>query len=285
MILEPMNLDKTLSCGQVFRWKKGGDGWEGVIDGKDVILRQSGCDIEAKGIDEDRLARFIRADDDLDNIYQDIMVNCGDERMSLILSEQRGLRLVRQDPWECSASYILATYVHIPRIEQMIARVCEAYGDLLPSGRRAFPRPDQIVSDPQAARSCGLGFRCDRFLEFARLVDRGEVDLEGLRAASYEECKKELKKLPGVGDKVADCIALFSLDHLDAFPVDVRIMKSMEHLWGIAGSYRKVNQASRMLFGEYAGYAQESIYLFMQGRTRKLTPSGTQGLGTRRKAP
>lgn len=285
MMLDPLDLDKTLSCGQVFRWKKTGDRWEGVVDGKDVTLRQEGCGVIATGIGEERLARYLRADDDLDMIGQDIMVSCGDERMSLILSQQRGLRLVRQDPWECSASYILATYVHIPRIEQMISRVCEAYGDPLPSGRRTFPRPDQIVADPSAARSCGLGFRCERFVNFAGLVDKGEIDLEGLKKVPYEECVKELKKLPGVGDKVADCIALFSLDHLEAFPVDVRIMKSMEHLWGITGSYRKVNCESRLFFGNYAGYAQECIFLFMQGKTRQIRPSGTPGPGRRRKAP
>lgn len=285
MMLEPLNLDKTLSCGQVFRWRKIGDRWEGVVEGRDITLQQSGCEVKATGIGEERLAKYLRADDDLDRICQDIMVNCGDERMPLILSQQRGLRLVRQDPWECSASYILATYVHIPRIEQMIDNVCEAYGDLLPSGKRTFPRPDQIAADPVAARSCGLGFRCERFVEFARLVDKGEVDLEGLRKVPYEECVKELKKLPGVGDKVADCIALFSLDHLEAFPVDVRIMKSMEHLWGISGNYRKVNHDGRLLFGDYAGYAQECIYLFMQGKTRQIRSSGTQGQGRRRKAP
>ncbi|OPY33834.1 MAG: 3-methyl-adenine DNA glycosylase II [Methanomassiliicoccales archaeon PtaU1.Bin124] len=272
MRLEPFDLDKTLSCGQVFRWRKRGEWWEGIVDGKDVRVRQTAHGVKADGMSDDRLRRYFRADDDLDCICQDIMVNCGDERMSLILSDQRGLRLVRQDPWECCASYILATYVHIPRIEQMIDRVCTAYGDPLPSGRYAFPRPEQIAANPDAARSCGLGFRCDRFLAFSKMVDRGEVDLNGIGELPYEECVKELRSLPGIGEKVADCVALFSMDHLEAFPVDVRIKKSMEHFWGITGSYKRVNRDSRMLFGPYAGYAQECIYLFMQGKTRNIRP-------------
>ena len=218
MRVEPFNLDKTLSCGQVFRWRKNGDRWVGVVGARDVSVRQIGCDIEISGMTEDQARRYLRLDDDLDHIYQDIMVSCGDERMSLILSQSRGLRLVRQDPWECCASYILATYVHIPRIEQMIDRVCSSYGELLPSGRHAFPRPEQIMADPDAARSCGLGFRCDRFLQFARMVHDGEVDLPGIARLPYEECVRELKTLPGIGDKVADCVALFSMDHLEAFP-------------------------------------------------------------------
>lgn len=272
MMLDPFDLDKTLSCGQVFRWRKVGEEWHGIISGREVTLRQEGCDLKAQGIEEDLLASYFRADDDLEEMCQDIMVSCGDERMGMMLRDQWGLRLVRQDPWECCASYILATFVHIPRIEQMIDKVCRTYGDRLEGGGYSFPRPEQISARPEAARACGLGFRCERFVEFARMVDNGEADLDGLKCLPYEECVKELRALPGIGDKVADCVALFSLGHLDAFPVDVRIKKSVKHLWGIEGNYRRVNRDCRRLFGQYAGYAQECIYLFMQGKTRRLTP-------------
>jgi N-glycosylase/DNA lyase len=269
MRLDPLDLDRTLSCGQVFRWRKEGDWWAGVVQGKEVRLRQRGCEVDLEGdMEEGAMANYLRADDDLDEIYQDIMISSGSERMMGILHGQRGLRLVRQDPWECSASFILATFVHIPRIEQMIERICRTYGDRLPGGRHAFPRPEQIVRDPEAAKGCGLGFRCERLVQFARMVDSGEVDLPSLKELPYEDCIKELKTLPGIGDKVADCIALFSLDHLEAFPVDVRIMRSMDQLFGMEGNYRKVSADSRALFGRYAGYAQEYIYLAMQRKAR-----------------
>lgn len=269
MRLDPFDLDRTLSCGQVFRWRREGDWWAGVVRGKEVRLRQRGCEIDIDGtIDEGELANYLRAEDDLDEIYQDIMISSGSERMMGILLGQRGLRLVRQDPWECSASFILATFVHIPRIEQMIDKICLTYGDRLPGGRNAFPRPEQIVRDPDGAKSCGLGFRCERFVQFARMVDSGAVDFQSLREMPYDDCVKELKKFPGIGDKVADCIALFALDHLEAFPVDVRIMRSMDHLFGLQGNYRRVSADSRALFGRYAGYAQEYIYLAMQRKNR-----------------
>ncbi|QLH74923.1 MAG: DNA-3-methyladenine glycosylase 2 family protein [Methanomassiliicoccales archaeon] len=271
MMFKDLDLDRTLSCGQVFRWKKEGDRWSGFIGGRPVTLRQRGCDIEVIGrVTEDEVLKYFRADDDLDEIYQDIMVNCGDERMTVILNGNRGLRIVRQDPWECAASYVLATFVHIPRIERMIANLCSAYGEEVEEGVMSFPGPESIASDPEVARSCGLGFRCERFVEFAKLVTKGDVDFDALREMEYDRCIKELVKLPGIGDKVADCIALFSLDHLEAFPVDVRIKKSMKHLWGIQGSYRSVSSRSRQLFGRYAGYAQEYIYLHMRERTRRL---------------
>jgi N-glycosylase/DNA lyase len=271
MIIEDLDIDRTLSCGQVFRWTKEGEWWKGFIGNRPVKLRQKRCELEVSGnVTEDDVRTYFRTEDDLSYIFQDIMISSGDETMSMILNGNRGLRLVRQDPWECSASYILATFVHIPRIELMIGNVCRTYGEELGNGTFAFPRPDSIAGDPEKARACGLGFRCERFVEFAKMVDREKVDFDALREIDYERCVKELVALPGIGEKVADCISLFALDHLEAFPVDVRIKKSMKHLFGIDGSNRAVNAQSRMLFGKYAGYAQEYIYLHMRNRTRTL---------------
>jgi len=269
MIVEDLDIDRTLSCGQVFRWRKEGDIWSGFIGNRPVRLRQKGCELDVSGdVSEEEVGRYFRADDDLGEIFQDIMISCGDETVSMILNGHRGLRLVRQDPWECCASYILATFVHIPRIEMMIGNICRAYGEDLGNGIYSFPTPDKIVCDPEKAGSCRLGFRAERFVEFARLVDKGEVDFQALREMEYERCVKELVKLPGIGEKVADCVSLFSLDHLEAFPVDVWIKKSMERLFGIDGNYRTVNAQSRLFFGKYAGYAQEYIYLHMRSKEK-----------------
>lgn len=269
MRIEPFHLDKTLSCGQVFRWRKEGDRWRGFIGNRPVCLRQCGCELEWEGrVSEADLSRYLRCDDDLDRIYQDIMVSCGDERVAALLRDHRGLRLVRQDPWECSASFILATFVHIPRIEQMIEKVCRTFGTEVSEGAYAFPSPEQVLERPHEARGCGLGFRCDRFVSLARSVHDGALDFEALRRMSYQRCLSELKRCDGIGDKVADCIALFSLDHLEAFPVDVRIGKAMERMYGVTGSYKKVSEAGRLLFGKYAGYAQEYIFMAAQRRAQ-----------------
>jgi N-glycosylase/DNA lyase len=150
----------------------------------------------------------------------------------------------------------------------MIENVCRTFGDRLPGGRYSFPRPDQIAEGRESAQTCGLGFRCGRFVEFARMVERGEIDLGSLRKVDYGECIKELKSYPGIGDKVADCVAVFSLDHMEAFPVDVRIKKAMEEMYGVSGTYRHVNKFGRDYFGRYAGYAQEYIYYSFQRTNR-----------------
>lgn len=251
-----LDLDHTLGCGQVFRWRKDGGEWKGVVDGRLVRLRQEGERVRVSGMSEARFARYFREDDDLEAVYRELG---RDERLSSYFRSYRGLRLIRQDPWECMASYVLATNANIPRIQGMIERVCRTFGTEM-DGYFTFPTPGQLLDRCERADGCGLGYRNKRFIELARLAYREEIDFSRLMAMGYEDCARELVKLPGVGPKVADCVSVFSLEHLEAFPVDVRIRKAMAELYGMEGSYRQVNALSRERFGRWAGYAQEYIY-------------------------
>lgn len=258
MDLGRIDLEHTLSCGQAFRWRRSGEGWKGVVDGRVVILRQRGrrIDVETE-LPNPVIESYFRADDDYEAIIKEI------SKESYVASLARrfpGLRLLRQDPWECSASYILATFSNIPRIRGMIERICALYGEEIEPGLHAFPRPKAIAENGGRAETCGLGFRCKRFVEYARRVEGGEVDFEGLRASGYAEAHRSLVRLEGIGDKVADCIAVFSLDHLEAFPIDVRIARTLKERYGVEGSYAKVGVFAREHFGPYAGYSQEFIY-------------------------
>jgi N-glycosylase/DNA lyase len=257
-MLPMVDLDLTLGCGQVFRWFKEGEWWSGVVDDREVHLRTHGRRIDVQGeISKDRLRDYFRAGDALDSIYAEI---ARDDLMRDLASRFKGLRLIRQDPWECSLSYLLATNANFPRIQKMVDTVCRTFGPLLPGGRHAFPSPSNILDGEEKALKCGLGYRCGRMVEFARNVEEGRLDFEALVEMSYAECISYLKGFEGIGDKVADCIALFCLDHLEAFPVDVRIRRVMDRVYGIKGSYKVVRECGQRYFGRYAGYAQELLY-------------------------
>lgn len=251
-----LDLDHTLGCGQVFRWRKEGEAWRGVVDGRLVTLVQKGRSVSVRGMSDERFERYFRADDDLEGIYRTL----GDDAyLASCFRRYRGLRLVRQDPWECIASYVLATNANIPRIQGMIERVCRTFGTEM-DGYFTFPTPEQLLDGCERLGGCGLGYRQGRFLELARSAYREEIDFRGLTLMGYEDCVRELMRLPGVGPKVADCVSVFSLEHLEAFPVDVRIRKAVAELYGMRGGYRKVSEMARKRFGRYAGYAQEYIY-------------------------
>ncbi|MEM0449930.1 MAG: DNA glycosylase [Methanomassiliicoccales archaeon] len=276
MDLGIIDLEHTLSCGQAFRWWKRGESWEGVIGSSLVRLTQKGNEIEVESdLSDKELERYFRADDDYESIIKDIS---REPYVAALARRYRGLRLLRQDPWECSASYILATFSNIPRIKGMIEKVCTLYGKEIAPGIMSFPRPEDILRDEAAAERCGLGFRCHRFLQFARQVSQGEVDFDCLRGLSYESSHRALVALEGIGDKVADCIALFSLDHLEAFPIDVRISRVLKDRYGMCGSYARLSREARGRFGPYAGYAQEFIYYAEDKKNRQrsvLNPSGS----------
>ena len=269
MDLGEINLDHTLSCGQAFRWRKLEGRWHGIVAGEQIVLEQMGDEIEVRTSLPDRAVRdYFRCDDDTEEIFAEIG---RDGYIAKLLRRYRGLRLLRQDPWECSASYILATYANVPRIIQMVERVCRTFGTKLPEEGYSFPSPDQILRKSARAGTCGLGYRCERFVEFARSVHDGKVDFESLKQADYLECINELVRFDGIGNKVADCVAIFSLDHLEAFPIDVRIGRVLEQRYGIKGDYRKTSAWARQHFGCYAGYAQEYIYYDQDARNRKVS--------------
>ncbi|OPX64503.1 MAG: HhH-GPD superfamily base excision DNA repair protein [Methanomassiliicoccales archaeon PtaB.Bin134] len=180
------------------------------------------------------------------------------------------MRLIRQEVWECSASYLLASYSNVPRIKKMIEALCRTYGRRLPDGQYAFPTPEEIAEGAGDIGLCRLGYRADWIRCYARAVRDGEFDLEHLQGLEYEQAVSYLKRVRGIGDKVADCIALFSLDHLQACPVDVRIARAMREFYGVSGSYKKVSGYARRHFGRYAGYAQEYIYIAEDRENRKV---------------
>jgi N-glycosylase/DNA lyase len=267
MDLGLIDLDRTLSCGQVFRWRKEGAWWSGIVNGQIVRARQKGDEVEFRTrLPRATLRSYFRSDDDLEGIYAELSK---DDHMARLLGQYRGLRLIRQDPWECAASYVLATNANVPRIKGMIERVCQAAGTPINDGQFAFPTPQQVVERQDSAATCGLGYRCGRFVQFAQRVWDGELNLVALRRKPYEDCVKELVRFEGVGNKVADCIAVFSLDHLEAFPIDVRIKRVLTERYRATGSYRKMSQFARAHFGPYAGYAQEYLYFAMDRENQK----------------
>lgn len=254
-----VSLDPTLGCGQAHRWRKLEDGrWQGVLGNEVVTLAQTDEGFEAEGCtDRSRILDYFRSRDDLGSILEDISGR--DPYVASLSKRCPGLRILKQDEWECLATYLLATNANVARIGKMVESVCDTFGRDL-GERHAFPSPKEILDKADLICGCRLGFREQRFIELARRVEEGELDPMGIRELDYSGCVEELIGINGVGPKVADCVALFGYGHLEAFPVDVRISHVMERMYGISGSYRLVSAYGRERFGRYAGYAQELLY-------------------------
>lgn len=250
-------LDPTLGCGQAHRWKKDGGIWRGVIGNNPIELEQREGGFECRGCSEALIKSYFRSGDDLSSIMDEISGR--DSHIARLASACPGLRILKQDLWECTATYILATNANVKRIAKMVESICDLYGTEL-GNARAFPSPKQILDGCGRIGECRLGYRESRFVEFAEKVEDGTYDLGSLEELDYGGCVRELRKVNGIGPKVSDCVAIFAYGHLEAFPVDARISKIMRESYGVDGSYEKVSSAGRQIFGRYAGYAQELLY-------------------------
>ena len=299
-IQQPFDLALTLTMGQAFRWEKLPDEFygdrhtwfSGVLGGSLIHIRQTddgveyrvgGADGERLGTDADNdmLRRYLREDDDIAAIYAEIS---RDPKMDTIVQEFPGLRILRQDPWECTVAYLCSANNNVKRISAIIETIaCEFGYPLMLAGDMSttFPTPDRMLADPDHVTRLGkmrLGLdRANNIVKAAWRFANGELDPDQLRSESYQDVMSMLmegsrrkSKPNGIGPKVADCIALFSLDQLEAFPVDLWVWRAITEAypeWEFPEktkpsdrNLRAASERARQVFGEYAGYANQ--YLF-----------------------
>jgi N-glycosylase/DNA lyase len=274
----PFNLDATLRCGQVFRWEKNGDWWYGVAGDRVFKIRQANAETEFANADEKFVENYFGLDDNLEKILDDVGK---DEHVRKAFQAFWGLRLIRQDPWECLVSYICATYKSIAAIKQMLLELSKKFGRKISLDNHdfyTFPTPEKLAKANESdLNECSLGYRAKYVLETSKRIVENSSSLESLRNLPYQQAKKELVNFPGVGLKVADCILLFSLGKREAFPVDVWVKrvvlghysehfpvefveKISSHASLSNAEYERLNDFGRTYFGRYAGYAQEYLY-------------------------
>lgn len=268
--IAPLDLDLTLGCGQTFRWRRQPDGsWIGVLGQHRVRLSQKGSVIEAEATPgeeaiEELIADLLRAGDDIRAIQRELRK---DRILAPGIARMKGLRIVKLDEWECLVSYILATYANIPRIMKMVESVASRYGRRLSPGVYSFPDMRRLAkaSVPELSK-LGLGYRAKYVQEACATID--EAEFKNLLKMPYESLRSELVRLPGVGEKVADCVALFGFGRLESFPIDVWMERALARLYRQKGSYSKLRHFAANRFGQYAGYAQEYLYYNERMRAR-----------------
>jgi N-glycosylase/DNA lyase len=284
------DLAATLDSGQVFRWRQNGNSWEGIVGKHLVRLTQTRAGIRAETAapvaDWQWLRDFLQTETDLAAVLKTFP---DDEPMRRAVAACHGLRLLRQEPWECLASFILSSTKQIVQIRQIIALLCERFGEEISGweGRRvgdpnfrdgdtpslpilnSFPSPEKFARASEAKlRACKMGFRAPNLLAAARQIAEGKLDLESIREFNYAEARAELMRLRGVGGKIADCVLLFAYGFDSAFPVDVWIERALRQLYFPRRrvSEKTLRHFAATHFGPHAGYAQQ--YLFHYIRTK-----------------
>ncbi|MEM0149303.1 MAG: hypothetical protein QXW10_00190 [Candidatus Micrarchaeaceae archaeon] len=209
-----------------------------------------------------------RISDNLDRIYKKIDT---DSFMHESISKYRGMRLTVNDPWETTALFIISQFNNVKRIRLIAKNMIDRFGapikdDMDSVVAKSFPTSAMLAQATQAEIfACGTGFR-DKYLKEAADFCTYNINLDSLKSKSYSEIKDSLMEISGVGDKVADCIALMGYGKTEACPIDVWMKRILENVYfkGRKQRISKLHEFAERRWGKYAGYAQQ--YLFWNGR-------------------
>ena len=277
------DLSATLTSGQAFGWELHDGAWEGIIGPHWVRLcaRDDGILATTAGPVSgwEWLTHYLQTDVDLHSI---LLSFPDDEPMRNSVTACRGLRLLRQDPWECLASFILSSTKQIVQIQQIVARLCERFGSpvLVPPGHApawSFPTTDRLAAATEAElRACKMGFRARSLRETAKILASHEIDLLSLHTRPASEAREILMQFPGVGPKIANCVLLFAYGFQEAFPIDVWVMKGLRQLYfpKRRPTPRRLLRFTHTHFGAHAGYAQQYLFHYMRMKGRRVVPKG-----------
>ena len=250
-----MNLRDTLCCGQSFRWREVSEGrFTGTAMGKTVTVSTEGESLIIEGATQEDFENIWKSYFDLDFDYVGLRQELSQKHPMLAEAAKfaPGIHILRQEPFEALISFIISQNNNIKRIEGIVDRLCENFGEELSCGGYSFPAPEKLAGlSEEDLKPLRAGFRNRYILDAARKVCSGEVSLELCRTLPFDEAKKHLMTIVGVGEKVADCVLLYGLHRTEAFPMDVWMKRAMRVLFP---------DVEPSCFGEYAGIAQQYIF-------------------------
>lgn len=271
----PQVLRETLDGGQAFRWHgAAGDSagsthpWTGTWSAHCTQLRLSGDHLQWRansGTTVADLHRYLAHDRDWAALTDSLPWR-SDAHLARCIAAFAGLRILRQPFGETLLGFLCSATKQIVQIKQMVALLAERHGAPVPSplslGGYRLPSWQQLAATPEKdLRACLLGFRARYISETAKFLSSRPGWLDETETLPYSAAKARLMELPGVGEKVADCVLLFGAGQLEAFPVDTWVLKSLARRYGLDDwKPAQVAHFGRTHFGPLAGLAQQ--YLF-----------------------
>ena len=262
-----IDIDNSINSGQVFLWERHGTNWYG-IDGQDILkINQNGA---IKSILNSK-TNFFRKNDNIQEIIKSISK---DKTVKKAVKEYEGLRIFKQEPFQCMISFIISSNSNIQKIKNSLEKITKKFGKKITIENKdffLFPEPEKIAkASIDEIKACGVGYRAPFIKEAAKMVVSKKINFEYLEKCDYQEAKKNICLVPGIGNKVADCIMLFSLNKLEAFPLDTWIIKILEKYYSnefkietktiTIKQYDMLHEKIVNYFGPYCGYAQQFLF-------------------------
>lgn len=261
------SLNQTIECGQCFHYFKYGENDYGIVAFKDYTrVVQNKNELKFYNTNIQDYYNIWEHYFDLKRDYKEIKQRLLEKDPSLNqpIQELWGMRILNQNFFETLISFIISQNQQIPRIKQIIVNLSQAMGEQAGENMNTFPCAEKILQEGlETVKSCKAGFRSSYIIDACENYVQGNLLVDELNNMSYLDCMDRLKTIKGVGDKVANCVSLFSLNKRNAFPIDVWIKRIMEELYfhRIAKN-EEISELAIELFGEYGGYAQQYLFYF-----------------------
>ncbi len=254
MRVDNFSLQHTLDSGQFFRYNKDGDWYVCQERNKLFKIRQKGNELEFTGTDAGHIKRLFGLNQHYDTIIE---LLSSDKTLLPAIKKYHGLRVMQRDPWETLVSFQCSIFSNIKKIKLNMNCLAKEFG--VNKGHYTFPGPGKL-NNLDKIKKCATGFRAKYIFAANTMVN--DAYFEKLKKKKYEDAKIELMELPGVAEKVADCICLFALDKTEAFPVDVWIERIMTKLYfdGKKTKHKDIRTFAKDRWGKLAGYAQQFLY-------------------------
>jgi len=269
--IRDFNITHIFECGQCFRWNREDDGsYTGVVKNKVINVLQQENTVEFNNIntdDYDIIKNYFDFDTDYETIKNTLNT---DEIMAEAIKFGEGIRILNQEEWETMISFMISANNRIPMIKKVIENLSVSFGDYIGNYRGkdyfSFPTAERLSAAPvERILECKAGFRAPRIKEAATRFLYEKDKIYNIKNMSYNEGLAYLKTYKGIGDKVANCILLFSMKHFDTFPVDVWVRRVMQTLYVSKETKdADIRKFAENKFGKYSGFAQQ--YLFFYAR-------------------
>jgi N-glycosylase/DNA lyase len=262
-----INVENSINSGQVFLWRKNGNYWYG-INGQDILkISNSGSVKSYQNIKTD----FFRKRDNIEKIIKSISK---DSITKKAVKQYAGLRILEQDPFQCLISFITSSNSNIQKIKSSLEKMSKKFGVKVKFDNQEFflfPKPEKLANASiNEIKSCGVGYRARFIKEAANRTVLEKINFEYLKKSNYQNAKDEICLIPGVGNKVADCVLLFSLNKLESFPLDRWMIRILEKYYSdkfqletktiTEKQYGILHEKIVNHFGPYAGYSQQFLF-------------------------
>jgi len=262
-----IDVENSINSGQVFLWKKNNQYWYG-INGQDVLRVDDLGNIKSY---QNNKTDFFRKRDDMMEIIRSIST---DNTTKNAVKKYLGLRLLDQDPFQCLISFIVSSNSNIQKIKSSLEKISKKFGTKVKFENQEFflfPKPEKLAkASINEITDCGVGYRARFIKEAANMSFLKKIDFEYLQKCDYHDAKENICLVTGVGNKVADCVLLFSLNKLEAFPLDRWMIRILQKYYSdqfqittktiTEKQYGILHEKIINHYGQYAGYAQQFLF-------------------------